>query len=286
MATGARSGRADPTRASRKIRGVELATRELGAGLPFVWAHGLLSSMEQEDAVGLFDWSPAAAHVRWIRYDARGHGASGASDDPADYRGPALARDMLALADAEGAARAVLGGLSMGCATALHAAVSDPDRVAGLVLVAPPTAWETRPRQARFYRLASGLVAFLGLAPFRRLASLPGPGRASPVVAALQRTLVAHLARADARSVSAALRGAAESDLPAPAALRRLAMPALLLAWRGDPVHPLSTAERLSELLPQAELHVARSLDELRGWPALVARLAARVARAAAEGGP
>ena len=43
--------------------------------------------------------------------------------------------------------------------------------------------------------------------------------------------------------------------------------PALILAWRGDPSHPLSTAERLAELLPNAELHVADSDDDIRAWP-------------------
>ena len=36
---------------------------------------------------------------RLIRYDARGHGESGATADPADYAYPSLAADQLALAD-------------------------------------------------------------------------------------------------------------------------------------------------------------------------------------------
>jgi pimeloyl-ACP methyl ester carboxylesterase len=178
---------------------------------------------------------------------------------------------MLALADTLGPGRVFLGGVSMGCATALHAAVAAPERVAGLVLVAPPTAWATRPRQARFYRFASSLVGWFGLAPFRLLARIPAPGSGSPV-AALQSELVDQLARADARAVAATLRGAAESDLPAPALLRSVRAPALILAWRKDPVHPVSTATRLRELLPQADLSVAGTLQEIRGWPERVAR--------------
>jgi hypothetical protein len=42
---------------------------------------------------------------RLIRYDARGHGDSGATADPADYAYPSLAADQLALADALGLGR-------------------------------------------------------------------------------------------------------------------------------------------------------------------------------------
>jgi pimeloyl-ACP methyl ester carboxylesterase len=136
--------------------------------------------------------------------------------------------------------------------------------------VAPPTAWETRPRQSRFYRFGSTLVDWVGLAPFRLLAALPRPGSTSPV-AALQSGVAQHLARADARGVVTAMRGAADSDLPDRTALRALRIPALILAWHGDPVHPLSTATQLAELLPRAELHVATTLEEIRAWPERIA---------------
>ena len=269
-----------------KVRDIELATRAAD-GAPrertaplFLWGHGLMGSIAQEDAIPILDWSPVCAHTRLVRYDARSHGASDLDLDPAHLRWPELARDMLGLADALGAPRALLGGVSMGCATALHAAVLAPDRVLGLVLVAPPTAWQTRPRQARFYRIASTVVSWVGLAPFRLLASLPRPGSASPV-AALQSGAAEQLANADARAVATAMRGAADSDLPDRAALRELRMPALILAWRGDPVHPVSTATQLAELLPRADLRVAAMLDEVRAWPALIATFARGVSKEA-----
>ncbi len=260
-----------------RVRETELATRASDTGPEsgplFLWGHGLLGSIAQEDAVPILDWSSVCACARLVRYDARSHGESDLDLDPAHLRWPELARDMLGLADALGAPRALLGGVSMGCATSLHAVVLAPERVMGLVLVAPPTAWETRPRQARFYRIGSACVSWVGLAPFRLLASLPGRDRASPV-AALQSAVIDHLARADANAVVTAMRGAAESDLPDPAALRGLRIPTLILAWRGDPVHPVSTAARLAELLPRAELHVAGTLDEVRAWSGRIAAFA------------
>jgi pimeloyl-ACP methyl ester carboxylesterase len=86
-----------------------------------------------------------------------------------------------------------------------------------------------------------------------------------------------HLARADARAVATAMRGAADSDLPDRDALRALRIPTLILAWRGDPVHPVSTATQLAELLPRAELHVAATLDEVRAWPERIAAFARSV---------
>lgn len=262
-----------------EVRDIELATRALDTTPPqrtaplFLWGHGLMSSIAQEDAIAIFDWSPICAHARLVRYDARSHGDSDLDLDPAHLRWPELARDMLGLAAALGAPRALLGGVSMGCATSLHAAVLAPDRVIGLVLVAPPTAWETRPRQKRLYRVASTCVRWVGLAPLRLLASLPRLGSTSPV-AALQSGQAEHLAHADARAVATAMRGAADSDLPERGALRGLHMPALILAWRGDPTHPVSTATQLAELLPHADLHVAATLDEMRAWPARIANFA------------
>jgi pimeloyl-ACP methyl ester carboxylesterase len=50
-----------------------------------------------------------------------------------------------------------------------------------------------------------------------------------------------------------------------------IANPALILAWDTDPGHPVSTAERLHELLPVSELHVATTLDAVREWPERIA---------------
>jgi len=253
-----------------RVRGVDLAVRDAGVGLPLIWGHGLLGSMGQEDTAGLMPEAELIGSLRWIRYDARGHGASEATLDPADYRWPELARDLLALADGLGLASSAFGGVSMGCATALHAAVASPARVRALVLVAPPTAWKTRPRQARIYRFSARLVERFGVRSLRALGWLASRRASDSVFVAMQRSFLAHLAHADRRAVSAALRGAASSDLPAPEDLHRLAAPALILAWRGDPTHPVSTAQRLLELLPGAELHVAQSSEELREWPGRV----------------
>lgn len=249
-----------------RIRGVDIHAQTQGSGPPFIWGHGLMGSVAQEDAAAMMPWSALPANVELIRYDARGHGASEASLDPDHYRWPQLALDAVALAEASGAERAVFGGVSMGAATTLHAAVLAPRDVRAMVLMAPPTAWETRARQARAYRTLARLVDSFGLGLLRHLGQIASFALRNRATASMQRSVMAGLRRRDPRAVATAMRGAAESDLPASESLRRLEMPTLVLAWAGDSSHPLSTARKLVELLPNAELSVARSTAEVLDW--------------------
>ncbi|MBV9945529.1 MAG: hypothetical protein JOZ69_01620 [Myxococcales bacterium] len=46
-----------------------------------------------------------------------------------------------------------------------------------------------------------------------------------------------------------------------------MTVPALILAWAEDPMHPLGVAETLKDLLPNARLEVARDAAGLASWP-------------------
>jgi 3-oxoadipate enol-lactonase len=238
-----------------------------GAGRPFLWAHGLTSSRAAEDDAGLFAFADLPG-VRTVRYDARGHGASPGPPDEAAYRWPVLATDLLALLDALGLDRAAVGGASMGCASALLATLTAPERVDRLVLVIPPTAWETRAAQAEWYRADADLAAEVGP---RRLAEMMADRPPLAVHGAegerLRLAAAARMAAMDGALFPHVLRGAAGSDLPDPVTLAAIDQPALVLAWAGDPGHPASTAERLGEALPAAEVHVAEDLTAIRTWP-------------------
>ena len=119
--------------------GVELAVRQRGNGMPLVWGHALLGSIRVDDQAGIWQWDEIEKHARLVRYDARGHGNSDGSYDPGDYCWDHLAGDMLCVAHSVAPAkqRYVLGGASMGCCTALEAALQAPERVAGLALANP-----------------------------------------------------------------------------------------------------------------------------------------------------
>lgn len=259
-----------------RVRDVDLHVRTLGSGRPLVWGHGLMFSMAMEDALGLLDFPKLAAEAgaRVVRYDARGHGASAGTERPADYQWPALAQDMLALADALGVDRFIAGGQSMGMATSLYAALAAPERIEALVLANPPTAWERRTAQAAAYEQMAALVDRKGIAALRAaFTSQPSSPRwlwepsSNP-------DRPSHIARAldwlDPRTLPFVLRGAGQTDLPTREVLRAVAVPTLILAWADDPMHPLEIAEMLSDLMPNARLHVARDAAGLATWPARI----------------
>jgi pimeloyl-ACP methyl ester carboxylesterase len=256
------------------VRGSDIAVTETGAGRVLFWGHGFSGSVEQDERMPMFDWARLADGHRIVRWDARGHGRSGGAPNADDYRWDNLARDLAALADALGVGRFVAGGVSMGAATALHAATLFPERIAGIVLTLAPTAYATRPAQSHRYRTGADLVEREGIAAYVNAVN------AEPVPEILSRFAAEYRFSPAVREdlFPSALRGAAASDLPAEDVVRAVSAPALLLAWDTDPGHPVSTAERLAELLPRAELHVARRLRDVGTWTDLLASFLASLA--------
>lgn len=228
--------------------------------------------MGNEDDRGL--WSlggpVAAAGHELIRYDARGHGRSTGRDVADDYTWANLALDALELRTLLGGVDGspwVLGGASMGAATTLHAAVLRPDLVRAMVLVIPPTAWETRRAQREIYEGAATYIRDRGkdayVAASARLPILP-IFAAHPELARATPDITEEL-------LPIVFEGAARSDFPAEEKISALTMPTLILAWETDPGHPVSTAERLHELLPKAQVSVAPDVAAIRRWPEQIA---------------
>jgi 3-oxoadipate enol-lactonase len=245
-----------------RVRGVDLAVDDTGEGLPFFWGHGFTSSMRQEDSFMVMSWPRLARRYRVIRWDARGHGESDGAPVTDDYTWDNIGRDLLGLADAMGIDRFAAGGASMGGAAALHAAVEAPQRVMALILMIPPTAYETRDEQADLYRAAAVLVERLGMdAYMEQLKSLP----VADVVAEFgdRFRAVPHVSE---KLLPSVLRGAAASDLPSADALRAVSAPTLLLPWVGDAGHPMSTAQQLLQTLPDVQIHVAHQLRDVGTW--------------------
>lgn len=247
--------------------GATLAYEVDGTGPAVVQAHGLTAGRDADLAILDVRGLASVGH-RLVRYDAAGHGGSPGSDDPERYRWPALADDLLALLDAVDADDPVDAvGVSMGTGTILTAAVRHPERFRRLVLALPPTAWGTRSAQAAAYRQMADMIEERGwgaLAEWMASSPMPLPPVLEERGAALQTQLRPETA-------ATVLRGAALSDLPEPSAIAALRMPVLLLPWTGDPGHPLSTAERLHELLPDSQLVVAEHATDADTWPDRVA---------------
>lgn len=237
-------------------------------GPAFVWAHDMLSSRDQEDQDGLFDWRQMVdQNWRWVRYDMRGHGESSGTTNVAAYSWRETGRDMLALADVLGIPRFAGGGSGTGCAALLEAALEAPERIDRLVLVLPPAAWDERPAQIEMYQRQAN---FLRTQSVNEWVESVRTAARPPIVA--NETVLPFTPRVPEEWLPAVLRGAAASDLPAPEGLNGLGQPTLILAWDTDMNHPISTAQRLAELLPRSELYIARTLRQAADWPRLVAR--------------
>lgn len=258
-----------------RIGDLDLNVRTAGSGLPFLWAHGMMSSMDIEDAQDLLQWRQFPSTLRLVRYDARGHGASPSTGVPTWNQ---LGQDMLALADVLGEGKVIAGGWSMGCASALHAALQQPARVGGLVLAMPPVLWEARVAQAALYRRAIALAQSMGPARFARL--LASQGAAFPAwLTEAAPHLAGSMGTPDPAALLALYDGAALSDLPPRAALASLsAIPALIVAWEGDPTHPVASARELHRLLPRSSLFIAHNYRDVLTIPARLRAFASATA--------
>ena len=78
-----------------------------------------------------------ARHFRVVTFDGRGSGRSGRPVGAAAYTDREYAADSVAVLDATGTDRAVLVGFSCGVAWSVHVAAQHPDRVSGIVAIAP-----------------------------------------------------------------------------------------------------------------------------------------------------
>ena len=253
-----------------EVTGAELAVALSDeGGHPVVQLHGLTSSRARDRVLNL-DLGRGLSGTRLLRYDARGHGRSTGRKVAEDYTWPNLADDLLRLLDHWFPGEQVHGvGPSMGAATLLHAAAREPDRFAGLTLMVPPTAWETRAAQAQNYRNDAALVESEGV---DALVAAHRGGTPPPATVGAPET-VPDVADALLPSL---LRGAAMSDLPAHDAISRIDVPTTILAWIEDPGHPLATAQTLASLLPHATLSVASDPVDVDTWPQVLKHDVAR----------
>jgi pimeloyl-ACP methyl ester carboxylesterase len=258
------------------IRGATLAFSIRGEGSSFIWAHGLTSSRAFEEDVGLFDWRGLSSLASLIRYDARGHGESSATYDPVDYTWENLGLDMVGLSESLDLSQLVLGGASMGCATALYAAIGISARVRALVLATPPAAWKARVRQSEWFSSLADTVETGGrTALIARLREQSLPRLFAEGFSEYSDIHMRHIDRMDEKALPCIYRGSAGSNLPDPERIRALRAPTVILSWEGDEAHPVSTALALNGLIQGSELHVAGGTQEVRRWPVIVNRFLA-----------
>ncbi|MFG3253191.1 alpha/beta fold hydrolase [Streptomyces sp. NPDC048172] len=242
------------------------------AGPPVGYAHGVMLSRAAVRRLELLDLDAMAGGRRLLTYDARGHGRSTGRPVTEDYLFGNYARDLLALLDEAGFEEPMdFTGSSLGADTALRAALLAPERFRRLVVMIPPVAWESGegPHARDWYTAAADTIEAHGAAHWREGWAKEADTEVMPLFDGYPRfdmtpdisdELLPH-----------ALRGVAASDLPSPEEIATVRQPTLVLAWDADPLHPVSTAERLHGLLPDAELHVSRSVADVQGWTRRIA---------------
>ncbi len=230
--------------------GLDFCFRSTGAGVPFIFQHGLGGNLDQP--FGLFQPPPG---FRLIGFDCRAHGRTQPLGDPDKVRLAVMADDLGALMNHLELPRAVVGGISMGAAVALSFTLRHPDRVAGLVLARP--AWLDAPRAENVELF--GLIAELlrehgaadGLEIFQRTEIHAGLLHDSPDCRA---SACAQFLEPRAEEAVVRL-----EQIPPDAPnhdreeWKKIAVPTLALANRQDPIHPFEYGSILAQSIPGAE---------------------------------
>jgi pimeloyl-ACP methyl ester carboxylesterase len=206
------------------VNGVRLACRVEGQGPPVLLLHGLGGSHAAWRKQG----PEFARRYRVVAPDLRGFGASERQEP---FTVQQHARDAAALLDALGIPRAHVVGLSMGGAVAMELALSEPQRVAGLVLANTAPSFELRGWQRRYMGFSRLLLALLfgvgGVARLFSTAVFPAPHQESLRKRLLERA--SHTSRwVYIASLRALVRWDAEERLP------RLGSPTLVIGAEHD----------------------------------------------------
>lgn len=231
-----------------------------GDGPPLLFAHGLSGNRART----LSALEPLARDHRIIAYDQRGHGDSTPIRDLSLYDPEAMAADAAGILDAFGIDRAIIGGESMGAATALVFATRWPERVERLLLVAPAFGRDPNPDRARLAGLGreiarEGIEGFLTNSGQRLREIHDAPPEVIAVVRQMHRS---HDPGSLAAAFQAVSQWTFEPDLSRLSARRP---PAAVLGWKGDSTHPLALAREVAASIPGAVF------KELPGWMAVFA---------------
>lgn len=232
---------------------VQTNYHEFGSGAPVILIHG--------SGPGVSAWSNwrqalpyLGEQMRALAYDQIGFGYS---ELPARhvYDLERWANHLFGFMDALGIEQAHLIGNSMGAGVALAAAVTHPERVRRLVLMGP--------MGVRF-PLTEGLDAVWGYTP-----SVANMKHLIDIFAYDRKLVTDALAEQRYRaSIRPGVQEAFSSMFPAPrqqgvdgmaayeGRLAEIQAPTLIVHGREDRVIPLSTSEKLLQVLPNAQLHV------------------------------
>jgi pimeloyl-ACP methyl ester carboxylesterase len=225
------------------VNGQRLGYEDSGGRRPAVlFSHGIFMDRTMFDP----QVAALAPDLRCIRWDQRGHGATGRASAPFTYWDSA--EDAVGLLDHLEVDRAVFVGMSQGGFISLRAALRHPERVPALVLIDSQAGSED-PQVLTGYRAAAEIGEAHGLVD---------------EVAQMAATIIIGQDSAIAAHWIARWREAPPGPLPLlidvlgarediTARLREIACPALVIHGEDDAAIPMELAQRLARGLPGCE---------------------------------
>jgi pimeloyl-ACP methyl ester carboxylesterase len=238
-----------------------------GSGAPVtVVAHGLTNN--RNELAAFTPWLPGTK----VRFDFRGHGRTVTSPE-ARFRFEDFAGDVDAVAAAFDATVAI--GTSLGAGALGNLVCRMPDRFQRMVWLLPAGLDAPFLLKDRYHELAGGLE---GKTPAQALeAILSDPAKVAERIETpwrweIERVLWEH---DDFEALARAIHGVVD-DWPISdrELLRAVPIPTLIVCIEGDEIHPAELGRVLADLLPNAELVVFESQDELfLRIPAVLARI-------------
>ena len=232
-----------------------------GSGVPFVMQHGLGGCLEH-----MLDLArPAPQGMRLICMDFRAHGQTTPMGPEDKLAISTFADDVAALLDHLDIDRAIVGGVSMGAATALNFAVRKPERVLGLVLCRPAWLDEKMPPNLKLCPIIADLVRrhgrSKGKALFEHHPEYQAMCARSPHDAA---SLLGQFDDPSGEPVLARLeRIPADRPIESLDLAKRLTVPTLVIGTDQDEVHPIAYAKTIAQTIPGAHYEQAatKALD-------------------------
>lgn len=269
--------------ATAKLNGLTFTYDDTGAGsdaLLLIHGHPFARSM----------WHPqisAARRAGWrvVVPDLRGYGSSEVVAGKTTLED--FADDLAALLDHLGIGAAVVGGLSMGGQIAMEFARSYPERLRGLILAATfPRAESAEGKKIR-NATADRLLRDGMLAEAEQLLPKMLARRSIEALPAVAAHVLEMMCATPPQGAAAALRGRAERP-DYEDTLRSVTVPALVVVGSEDTFTTREDAERMRDLLQDAELvwmegvgHMP-NLERADDFNAALVRLLGRVGRVAA----
>ena len=246
--------------------GAELAFQQTGSGAPVLLCNGLGGSWRA--------WTHQLRHFegqyRFLSWDYRGLYGSSLPADPEKIRIEDHARDALAILDRAGVERASIWGWSMGVQVALELFRHAPERITNLVLLNGVSGrpWDTVLDLSIFREAIPGVLKGLGTVPgivgaiTKRVMhwpeTIPWAKRVGLAAPTLDEEVFHALATSfddiDMKTYVQLLERLGEHD--ASDVLNTIDVPTLLISGAKDRFTPRSVMERMSQVIPGAEMMV------------------------------